>query len=34
MLNEAFVSWDEVGVVAAGVEVVFASGYTIVDNRA
>ena len=29
---EAFVSWDEVGVVAAGVEEGFSSGYTIVDK--
>ena len=30
--NEAFVSWNEVGEVAAGVEEAFASGYTIVDR--
>ena len=29
---EVFVSRDEVGVVAAGVEEAFASGYTIVDR--
>ena len=29
---EAFVSRDEVGVVAAGVEEGFSSGYTIVDR--
>ena len=35
LLNEAFVSWDEVGVVTAGVEERFASGCTpIVDNEA
>jgi len=34
ILYEAFVSRDEVGVVAAGYEVAFASGYTIVDNGA
>ena len=32
ILYEAFVSRDEVGVVAAGVEEAFASGYTIVDR--
>ena len=31
---EAFVNRDEVGVVVAGVEEAFASGYTIVDNGA
>ena len=29
---EAFVSRDEVGVMVAGVEEAFASGYTIVDR--
>ena len=29
---DAFVSRDEIGVVAAGVEEAFASGYTIVDK--
>lgn len=29
---QAFVSWDEVGVVAAGVEEGFSSGYTMVDK--
>ena len=32
ILYEAFVSRDEVGVVAAGVEEAFASGYTNVDG--
>jgi hypothetical protein len=32
ILYEAFVSRDEAGVVAAGVEEGFASGYTIVDR--
>ena len=34
ILYEASVSRGEVGVVAAGVEVAFASGHTIVDNGA
>jgi hypothetical protein len=34
ILYEAFVSRDDVGVVAVGAEEKFASGYTIVDNGA
>ena len=32
ILYEAYVSQNEVGVVAAGVEEIFASDYTIVDR--
>ena len=32
ILYEALVNWDEAGVVAAGVEEGFASGYTNVDG--